>query len=166
VSTWHGLSHFGTTFQVLGGGSERQMESERDGKVFAPMRATRAVRGFKLRQLGVTNMWFKTLLIPFSLAGLLALSMTVSAQDADFSDNQLDQFVSAQDEVMEIRDEYVGRIESTDDRDEAMELEQEANEMMVEAVEDTGLTVDTYSAIAQAASQDSELAERIQAMMN
>jgi len=38
--------------------------------------------------------------------------------------------------------------------------------MMVEAVEDTGLTVDTYSAIAQAASQDSDLAERIQAMMN
>ena len=67
---------------------------------------------------------------------------------------------------MEIRDDYVERIESTDDRDEAMELEQEANEMMVEAVEDTGLTVDTYSAIAQAASQDSDLAERIQAMMN
>ncbi|MDR9414454.1 MAG: DUF4168 domain-containing protein [Spiribacter salinus] len=111
-------------------------------------------------------MRFKTLLIPFSLAGLLALSMTVSAQEADFSDDQLDQFVSAQDEVMEIRDDYVERIESTDDRDEAMELEQEANEMMVEAVEDTGLTVDTYSAIAQAASQDSDLAERIQAMMN
>jgi len=38
--------------------------------------------------------------------------------------------------------------------------------MMVEAVEDTGLTVETYSEIAQAASQDMELAERIQAKMN
>lgn len=110
-------------------------------------------------------MRFKAL-IPFGMAGMLALSMSVAAQESDFSDDQINQFVDAQDEVMEIRDEYVERIESTDDRDEAMELEQEANEMMVEAVEDTGLTVDTYSAIAQAASEDSDLAERIQSMMN
>mgnify|MGYP006285773699 FL=1 len=47
-----------------------------------------------------------------------------------------------------------------------MALEQEGNEMMVEAVEETGLTVDTYSSIAQAASDNPDLAERIESMMN
>jgi len=111
-------------------------------------------------------MRLRTLLAPLSLAALLTFSMAAVAQEADFSDQELDQFVSAQDDVMDIRDEYVQRIEATDDRDEAMALEQEANQMMVEAVEDTGLTVETYSEIAQAASQDMELAERIQDMMN
>ena len=111
-------------------------------------------------------MRLRTLLAPLSLAALLTFSMAAVAQEADFSDQELDQFVSAQDDVMDIRDEYVQRIEATDDRDEAMALEQEANQMMVEAVEDTGLTVETYSEIAQAASQDMELAERIQAKMN
>ncbi|QGM21439.1 DUF4168 domain-containing protein [Spiribacter sp. 2438] len=111
-------------------------------------------------------MRLRTLLAPLGLAALLTLSLGAVAQETDFSDQQLDQFVSAQDDVMDIRDEYVQRIEATDDRDEAMALEQEANQMMVEAVEDTGLTVETYSEIAQAASQDMELAERIQAKMN
>ena len=111
-------------------------------------------------------MRLRTLLAPLGLAALLTFSLGAFAQETDFSDQQLDQFVSAQDDVMDIRDEYVQRIEATDDRDEAMALEQEANQMMVEAVEDTGLTVETYSEIAQAASQDMELAERIQAKMN
>ncbi|WP_041381751.1 DUF4168 domain-containing protein [Spiribacter curvatus] len=110
-----------------------------------------------------------TPLMSLSLAALMAASMTAGAQSdggTDFSDDQIDQFVEAQNEVMEIRNEYVQRIESTEDREEAMALEQEGNEMMVEAVEDTGLNVDTYSSIAQAASENPELAERIQSMMD
>lgn len=111
-------------------------------------------------------MHLKTMILPFSLAAMLFVALPAAAQEGDFSDEQLNQFVDAQTEVMEIRDEFVQRIESTEDRDEAMALEQEANELMVEAVEDTGLSVDVYSSIAQTASQDSELAERIRSMMN
>ncbi|RZU98762.1 DUF4168 domain-containing protein [Spiribacter vilamensis] len=110
-------------------------------------------------------MRIKTTLTSLSLAALMAASMTAGAQSTDFSGEQIDQFVEAQNEVMEIRNEYVQRIESTEDREEAMALEQEGNEMMVEAVEDTGLEVDTYSSIAQAASENQELAERIQSKM-
>jgi len=91
-------------------------------------------------------------------------SLSAIAQDASFSDQQINQFVTAKNAVMEIRDDYVQRIEATDDRDEAMALEQEANQMMVQAVEDTGLTVDMYSEIAQSATQDTALAERINSM--
>jgi GTP1/Obg family GTP-binding protein len=113
-------------------------------------------------------MRIKTAITALGLAGaLMTGSMTVSAQqNADFSESELNQFVEAQTEVMEIRNEYVQRIESTEDREEAMALEQEGNEMMVEAVEETGLSVDTYSSIAQAASDNPDLAERIQSMMN
>jgi len=113
-------------------------------------------------------MRIKTSLIALGLASALATaSMTVGAQeDAGFSDSELNNFVDAQTEVMEIRNEYVQRIESTEDREEAMALEQEGNEMMIEAVEDTGLSVDEYSAIAQAASDNPDLAERIESLMN
>jgi hypothetical protein len=99
-------------------------------------------------------------------AGMLAFSVLATAQNGDFSDQQINQFVDAQSDVMEIRDEYVQRIESAEDRDDVMALEQEANQMMVEAVEETGLTVDTYSDIAQSASENPELAERIRSVMS
>jgi len=111
-------------------------------------------------------MQIKTPLMSLSLAALLMASMGASAQSTEFSDEQLNQLVEAQSEVMEIRNEYVQQIESTEDREEAMALEQEGNEMMIEAVEDTGLSVDTYSAIAQAASDNQDLAQRIESMMN
>lgn len=105
-------------------------------------------------------------LVTLGLAVGLAFSSSALAQESDFSNQQLDQFVNAQTQVMEIRDEYVERIEATEDRDEAMALEQEANQVMVDAVENTGLSVDTYSAIAQSASESPDLAERIRALMS
>lgn len=107
-----------------------------------------------------------TRLISLSLAGMLVVSLSAAAQSGTFSDEQLGQFVEAQNEVMEIRDDYVARIEATDDREAAMALEQEGNQLMIEAVEDTGLTVEAYSEIAQAASEDMELSKRIRSMMN
>ncbi|MDR9432843.1 MAG: DUF4168 domain-containing protein [Spiribacter sp.] len=109
-------------------------------------------------------MAIRNVITRLSLLGLLMFSLSAIAQDASFSDQQINQFVTAKNAVMEIRDDYVQRIEATDDRDEAMALEQEANQMMVQAVEDTGLTVDMYSEIAQSATQDTALAERINSM--
>ena len=111
-------------------------------------------------------MTIRNLLMAIGFAGMLVFSVSVAAQGGDFSDQQINQFVDAQNDVMEIRDEYVQRIEATEDRDQVMALEQEANQMMVDAVEDTGLTVDTYSEIAQSASENPELAERIRSVMS
>lgn len=84
---------------------------------------------------------------------------------ADFSEDQLEQFADAHGEVMEIRDDYTERLQEADGREQAMELQEEANEKMVSAVTDTGLSVEEYGQIARAASNDTELAERIQEMM-
>lgn len=85
---------------------------------------------------------------------------------ADFSEDQLENFAEAHSNVMEIRDEYTQRLQEAEGREQAMSLQEEANEKMVSAVTDTGLSVEEYGQIARAASNDTELAERIQSMMN
>lgn len=101
------------------------------------------------------------LAVAFMLAAFVPPAMAQS-----FTDNDIELFVEAQTEVMEIRDEYIELLEQAEDRDEAMALEQEASQLMVSAVEDTGITVAEYSAIAEAAAEDLDLAERIRALMN
>lgn len=108
------------------------------------------------------------------LALLLAIGLTMPApaqqQDetpsgASYSKQELQQFADAHSAVMEIRDEYTQRLQQAEDRDRAMELQEEANERMVEAVTDTGLSVERYGQIARQAASDTELSERIQGMM-
>jgi len=84
---------------------------------------------------------------------------------SDFSESDLQEFAEAHSSVMEIRDDYTQRLQEAEGREQAMELQEEANERMVEAVTDTGLSVEEYGQIARAASNDTELAERIQSMM-
>ena len=101
------------------------------------------------------------------LAGALFLVSFCQAAFAQrFSDSEIELFVEAQDQVMEIRDEYIVLLEQAEDRDEAMALEQEASQLMVNAVEETGIGVAEYSAIAEAAAEDIDLAERIRELMN
>ncbi|UEX78967.1 DUF4168 domain-containing protein [Sediminicurvatus halobius] len=107
-----------------------------------------------------------------ALALLLALALggPVLAQNDEggaggYSEETLQQFVEAHSGVLAIRDEYTQRLQEADDREQAMALQEEANERMVNAVTDTGLSVEEYGEIARAASGDTELSERIQDMM-
>ncbi len=101
----------------------------------------------------------------------LGLAATAAAQDempgeADISDSDLESFVEVQEDIQEITADYSARLDGVEDPDEAAQLQQEASEMMVEAVEDTGLDVATYNNIAVALESDEELRERVQSMMN
>jgi len=127
-------------------------------------------------------MQFRRMTIATALILGLGLAMPLWAQDqgaetqpetqqqapsaADFSEDQLENFAEAHGEVMEIRDDYTQRLQEAEGREQAMSLQEEANEKMVSAVTDTGLSVEEYGQIARAASNDTELAERIQEMMN
>lgn len=99
-------------------------------------------------------------------AALVLMAFSQPALAQSFSDSEIALFVEAQAEVMEIRDEYVALLEQAEDRDEAMALEQEASQLMVSAVEDTGISVAEYSAIAEAAAEDLDLANRIRELMD
>lgn len=84
---------------------------------------------------------------------------------ADFNDAELEKFVSAQEGINEIRDEYMTKIESADSQEQAQKLQQEANEEMVSTIEGEDLDIETYNAIATAYNSDPETRERVDGMM-
>lgn len=83
----------------------------------------------------------------------------------ELDDATLGQFVTALGSVSEIQVEYSELIGSTQDQAEAQNLQQEAQQKMVEAVEASGLDVQTYNMIAQQVAENPELEERIQQML-
>lgn len=122
------------------------------------------------------------------LAGALALagSGTVAAQGAqggagqqgqgyqspaqqpkgadDFSDEKLESFAEAEQEVRSISQDFEGKIKDTEDPAKMAEMRQQANQQMVEAVRDAGLEPAEYNAIANAVRANPDLAEKIESM--
>ena len=63
----------------------------------------------------------------------------------------------------EIKGEYRTKVqENSDQPEQAMEMQREAQQEMVQAVKDSGLEVRKYNQIAQLAQYDSGLRERIE----
>ena len=87
-----------------------------------------------------------------------------AAPAMDFSDDQLQQFADASQEIAVISQEYTERLHAAEDEAAQQEVRMEANDKMVEVVEDSGLDVDTFNAIGQAIQQDPELMQRVQEM--
>jgi hypothetical protein len=86
------------------------------------------------------------------------------APAADFSNSDLQKFASVQDQLDEIRGDYTDRVQSTDDPAKAADLQQEATQKMVEAVQNAGLEVDTYNQIAMAIQSNPDMRDRVQNM--
>lgn len=82
-----------------------------------------------------------------------------------FSDDKLEGFVSSLGEIMEIREEFTGKLQRTEDATKARELQQEANEQMLGVIEKNDISIDEYNAINQAVQTDPELRNRVIAMM-
>src|SRR5688500_9085631 len=87
------------------------------------------------------------------------------AQAAEFDQGQIESFASAAREVHQIRSKWQSRLQEPGNADKVQELQSQASAEMRSAVEQKGLSVETYSASATAARQDPELAERIAKLM-
>ncbi|MEN9062227.1 DUF4168 domain-containing protein [Ponticoccus litoralis] len=130
----------------------------------------------------------KTLLGTATLAALAAaplapvLAQTAPAQDApaaapaqapaatpeavDFSDAELQSFVEAASEIAEIRQEFAAQIQGAQDGETVKELQEQALTEMRAAIDATdGIDVEQYNAIGAASQSDSEVNERLTAMM-
>lgn len=95
-------------------------------------------------------------------AALAEPAGTRLAQAESYSDAQLDSFAVAAIEVSKVRNEYIPRIQSAESEADKQALAQEATDRMIAAVDSApGISVDEYNAIAQAAGEDPELAERL-----
>lgn len=83
----------------------------------------------------------------------------------DFSDEQLQEFADTSEEIAKISQDYTQRLqEAGDDQAKQQDIRMEANEKMVDVVEDSGLDVETFNSIGQAIQQDPELMKRVQDM--
>jgi hypothetical protein len=113
------------------------------------------------------------------LAGalILALALPLPAQDTqpqqplpptqqfEPSQDQIQAFASAALQVQQIRSKWQTRMQEANSAEKAQELQVQAATEMVSAVQERGLTVETYKAIATAARDNPELAGRIVKLM-
>jgi len=89
---------------------------------------------------------------------------TQQAPARDFSDQQLQQFADASQEIAVISQEYTQRLQAAEDEQGQQEVRAEANDKMIEIVEDSGLDVETFNAIGQTIQQNPEMMQRVQEM--
>jgi hypothetical protein len=87
-----------------------------------------------------------------------------AAQQMELSDAKLRQFSAARTEVQSVQQEYSQAIQSTQEEQEAQALREEAQQAMVDAVEDSGLSVSEYNQISQRARSDAEIAQRLESL--
>ncbi|WP_017430969.1 DUF4168 domain-containing protein [Vreelandella jeotgali] len=93
-----------------------------------------------------------------------APSPSAEAPAQDFSDSQLQQFADASQEIAVVSQEYTQRLQSAEGEEAQQDVRAEANEKMIQIVENSGLDVDTFNAIGQAIQQDPEMMQRVQKM--
>jgi hypothetical protein len=86
-------------------------------------------------------------------------------QQPELSQGQIESFASAARQIREIRSKWQSRMQEADSAEKSQELQTQASAEMVSAVEAKGLTVETYNAIATAARDNPELADRIAKLM-
>jgi hypothetical protein len=105
-----------------------------------------------------------TLIFYALLTGMLALALApqTQAQPQAFSNAQLKSFAAAAEVVNTIAIKYGNRAQNAKSPDEVLEFRDEAQREMINAVQDEGLSVETYTAIGQEAQRNPKLIQRIQ----
>lgn len=88
-----------------------------------------------------------------------------SGQEAQVSQEKLEQFVAAYAEIQAIRAEYMPRLQQAEDEEEQARLQKEGQEEMVSAVRDEGLDVGEYQQIGQKINSDQELQTRVKTLI-
>lgn len=85
-----------------------------------------------------------------------------AAPDIDVSDDQVAAFAEAQTRVAEIGQKWTPRMQEAESKEAVQKARQSAQQEMVIAVENAGLSVQEYNKIARAAQADEDLRGRIQ----
>jgi len=85
-----------------------------------------------------------------------------TAPITNYSDAQLQKFVSASKKVAVISQEYTPKLQSSKDEADRQKVYQEADQKMVSVVRDEGMSVDEFNGINQAVQRDPALMERVQ----
>lgn len=82
------------------------------------------------------------------------------------SDAQLEKFAGATQKVAVVADEYRPKLQAAKDDNARQTIYREADEKMVSAVRNDGLSVDEFNGIGQAVQQDPKLQQKLRAMVS
>ncbi|WP_456269815.1 DUF4168 domain-containing protein [Kushneria sp. AK178] len=85
-------------------------------------------------------------------------------QSQNFSDEQLQNFASASQEIAGISQDYTQQLQGADDADAQQSIREEANQKMVQAVQDNDLEVEQFNQIGQAVQNDPQMMQKVQQM--
>ncbi|OHV12778.1 DUF4168 domain-containing protein [Kushneria phosphatilytica] len=96
--------------------------------------------------------------------GSAAQSQGQTQAQQNFSDQQLQNFASASQEIAGISQTYTKRLQNADGSDQQQNIRQEANDKMVQAVKDNGLKVDEFNQIGQAVQNNPQMMQKVQKM--
>ncbi|MCA1779588.1 MAG: DUF4168 domain-containing protein [Xanthomonadaceae bacterium] len=117
---------------------------------------------------------FNLKLVHLTLASIFAASMALSgasvAQQAPeqpqaathVSEADLERFAVARESIVSIQEDYSARLQGAGDPEEAGKLQQQANEEMIGAVDQAGLDVESFNAIAMALQGNPELQQKLE----
>ncbi|WP_110657900.1 DUF4168 domain-containing protein [Salinicola halimionae] len=83
----------------------------------------------------------------------------------NFSDEELQQFADASQEIASISQNYTEKLQNASDEGDQQKIRQKANDEMVEAVNDSGMDVEKFNSIGQAIQQDPQLMQRVKGMV-
>ncbi|MGX6646627.1 DUF4168 domain-containing protein [Maricaulaceae bacterium MS644] len=83
--------------------------------------------------------------------------------NAELTDAQVESFIDAAMAVQAVVQQYQPQMQAAESQEAAAALQQQAQGELVSAVEDAGLTPETYQSIAAAAQTDPQVAERLNA---
>lgn len=87
------------------------------------------------------------------------------SQKTNYSDAELKKFVEAQEGIAEVRKEYIDKIEAADSQEKAQQLQMKASDKMASVIDDAGMDIPTYNAIATAYSSEPKVRHRVEALM-
>ena len=85
-------------------------------------------------------------------------------QAGPVSDGDLKNFVKANQDITKVRDEFTQKLNEESDQAKAQQLQMQAQEKMLEAVQDNDMDALTYNAIAARIQTDTELQARASAL--
>ena len=85
-------------------------------------------------------------------------------QTGPVTDADLNKFVKANAAVSDIRNEFTEKLNQESDQEKAQQLQMQAQEKMLQAVQDHDMDALTYNAIAARIQTDTELQERLSAL--
>lgn len=83
----------------------------------------------------------------------------------NFSDDQLQQFADASQDIAMISQDYTEQLQNASDEGEQQKIRQQANDEMVQAVQESGMSVEQFNSIGQAIQQDPQLMQRVKGMV-